>query len=312
MSIGLIFMIIVGIFVIGFLAVNIRVVAQSESYVIERLGAYKETWETGLHVKVPLLDRVANKVSLKEKVLEFPPQSVITKDNVTVDVDSIIYYNITDPKLYTYGAENPLIAIKNLTNTSLRNLIGELELDHTLTSRDTINSKLRTALEEASDAWGIKVMRVELKDILPPKQILEAMELQMKAERSRREAILRAEGEKKSAILIAEGEKESNILRAVAEKESVILRSEAQKQRSIKEAEGQAEAIRIVQEATADGIRQINEAKASKEFIALKSLEALEKVANGQATKLIIPSELQNVAGLVASLKEVASTVDKK
>lgn len=312
MSLGFLFVVVIGIALLALLLANVRIVPQSEAYVIERLGTYKTTWGNGLHVKVPLIERVANKVSLKERVVDFPPQSVITKDNVTVDVDSVVYYQIMDPKLFTYGAEQPLTAIKNLTATTLRNLIGELELDQTLTSRDTVNSKLRTILDEASDAWGIKVLRVELKDIIPPRQIQDSMEKQMKAERDRREAILRAEGEKKSQILVAEGNKEAVILNAQAEKESAILRAEAQKQWEIKEAEGKGEAIRIMKQAEADGIRLINEAKASKEFLALESLKALEKVANGQATKIIVPSEIQNLAGLVTSVKEIASSEEKK
>jgi len=312
MGLGFVFVIVIGIALLSLLLSNVRIVPQSEAYVIERLGTYKTTWSNGLHLKVPIIERVANKVSLKERVVDFPPQSVITKDNVTVDVDSVVYYQIMDPKLYTYGAEQPLTAIKNLTATSLRNLIGELELDQTLTSRDTINSKLRTILDDASDAWGIKVLRVELKDIIPPRQIQDSMEKQMKAERDRREAILRAEGEKKSQILVAEGNKEAVILNAQAEKESAILRAEAQKQWEIKEAEGKGEAIRIMKQAEADGIRLINEAKASKEFLALESLKALEKVANGQATKIIVPSEIQNLAGLVTSVKEIASAEAKE
>lgn len=300
--------IIVGIAVLLLLSGCVRIVPQSQAYVIERLGAYRTTWETGIRFKAPIIDRVANKVSLKEKIADFPPQSVITKDNATVGIDTVIYYQILDPKLYTYGAEDPIAAIKNLTATTLRNLIGELNLDETLTSRDTINSKLRSILDEATDAWGIKIKRVEIKDIIPPKQIQESMEKEMKAERDRRASVLRAEGEKTSSILIAEGAKQSAILRAEAEKESAILRAEAEKLRNIKEAEGKAEAIRIVQKAMADGIRMINEAKPSKEFIALKSLEAFEKISDGQATKIIIPSDIQNIAGLIASAKEIIET----
>lgn len=308
----MIFLIILGIIILGLLLANIRIVSQSEAYVIERLGAYKETWGTGIHWKIPIIDSIVNKVSLKEIVVDFPPQSVITKDNVTVAVDSVIYYQILDPKLFTYGAENPLIAIKNLTATTLRNLIGELELDQTLTSRDIVNSKLRDVLDEASDAWGIKVNRVELKDIIPPESIRQSMEKQMKAERDRREAILTAEGTKQSQILIAEGNKQSIILQAQAQKESAILQAEAEKEAEIRRAEGEAEAIRLIQQAVADGIEMINSANATPEFIQIKALEALEKVANGRSTKLIIPSEIQNLAGLVGSLKEVSNTIDEE
>lgn len=308
----MIFLIILGIIILGLLLANVRIVSQSEAYVIERLGAYKETWGTGIHWKIPIIDSIVNKVSLKEIVIDFPPQSVITKDNVTVAVDSVIYYQILDPKLFTYGAENPLTAIKNLTATTLRNLIGELELDQTLTSRDIVNSKLRDVLDEASDAWGIKVNRVELKDIIPPESIRQSMEKQMKAERDRREAILTAEGTKQSQILIAEGNKQSIILQAQAQKESAILQAEAEKEAEIRRAEGEAEAIRLIQQAVADGIKMINSANATPEFIQIKALEALEKVANGRSTKLIIPSEIQNLAGLVGSLKEVSNTIDEE
>ncbi len=273
---------------------NIKIVPQAYAYVIERLGAYQATWSVGLHIKVPFIDRITKKVNLKEQVVDFPPQPVITKDNVSMQIDTVIYFQITDPKLYTYGVERPMMAIENLTATTLRNIIGDLDLDGTLTSRDTVNTKMRAILDEATDPWGIKINRVELKNIIPPKEIQNAMEKQMKAERERREAILRAEGEKKSAILLAEGEKES-----------AILRAEAKKQAAIKEAEGEADAIIAVQTAIAEGIRKINEANPSKEYVAIKSLESMEKVANGQATKIIIPSEMQSLAGLAASCKEL-------
>lgn len=291
-------------------ASNIRVVPQSNGYVIERLGAYMTTWETGLHFKIPLLDRISKKVSLKEMVADFPPQPVITKDNVTMKIDTVVYYQITDPKLYTYGVAMPIVAIENLTATTLRNIIGQLELDETLSSRDIINTQMRAILDEATDPWGIKVNRVELKNILPPKDIQDAMEKQMRAERERRESILRAEGEKRSAILIAEGKKESVILSAEAEKQAAILRAEAKKEAQIREAEGEAEAILKIQKATAMGLDMIKEVHADQSVLALKSFEALAKVADGQATKLIIPSELTNVANIVASIKE-AATLDK-
>lgn len=282
----------------------IRIVPQAQAYVIELLGAYKCTWSVGLHIKVPFLERVAKKVSLKEQVEDFAPQPVITKDNVTMRIDTVVYYQITDPKLYTYGVDNPIMAIENLTATTLRNIIGELELDATLTSRETINTKMRAALDEATDPWGIKVNRVELKNIIPPAEIQDAMEKQMKAERERREAILRAEGEKKSSILIAEGHKQAKILEAEAEKEAAILNAEAKKEATIREAEGEAEAIQKVQQATADGLLAIKAAHADEAVIKLKSLEAFAKAADGQATKLIIPSEIQGLAGLAASVKE--------
>lgn len=288
-------------------ASNIRVVPQSNGYVIERLGAYLTTWETGLHFKIPLLDRISKKVSLKEMVADFPPQPVITKDNVTMKIDTVVYYQITDPKLFTYGVAMPIVAIENLTATTLRNIIGQLELDETLSSRDIINTQMRAILDEATDPWGIKVNRVELKNILPPKDIQDAMEKQMRAERERRESILRAEGEKRSAILIAEGKKESVILSAEAEKQAAILRAEAKKEAQIREAEGEAEAILKIQKATAMGLDMIKEVHADQSVLALKSFEALAKVADGQATKLIIPSELTNVANIVASIKEAAS-----
>lgn len=298
--------VIIIIVIVFFLAVtNIRVVPQAHAYVIERLGAYMTTWNVGLHIKVPFIDRVSKTVSVKEQVVDFAPQPVITKDNVTMQIDTVVYFQITDPKLYTYGVENPMSAIENLTATTLRNIIGDLELDETLTSRDTVNTKMRSILDEATDPWGIKVNRVELKNIIPPREIQDAMEKQMKAERERREAILRAEGEKKSAVLVAEGKKESTILEAEAEKQSAILRAEAKKEAQIREAEGQAEAILKVQQATAEGLKKLNEANPNKAVLAIKSLEALEKVADGKATKIIIPSEIQSLAGLATSLKEL-------
>lgn len=285
---------------------NIKIVPQAQTYILERLGAYKETWEVGLHFKIPLIDRISNRVSIKEKVLDFPPQPVITKDNVTMQIDTVIYFTITDPKLYTYGVERPMMAIENLTATTLRNIIGDLELDETLTSRDTINNQMRIILDEATDPWGIKINRVEVKNIIPPTDIQNAMEKQMRAERERREAILRAEGEKTSNILVAEGKKQSVILEAEAEKTSAILRAEAKKEATIREAEGQAEAILKVQHATAQGLRMIKEQELSKEVIAIRSLEAFEKAADGKATKIIIPSEIQNMASLVTSIKELS------
>ncbi|MFU0833717.1 MAG: Regulator of protease activity HflC, stomatin/prohibitin superfamily [Oscillospiraceae bacterium] len=279
---------------------NIKIVPQAHAYVVERLGAYHMTWNTGLHVKVPFIDKVAKKVSLKEQVIDFPPQPVITQDNVTMQIDTVVYFQITDPKLYAYGVERPLAAIENLSATTLRNIIGDLELDHTLTSRDTINTQIRTILDEATDAWGIKVNRVELKNIIPPKEIQDSMEKQMKAERERRAQILTAEGEKRSAILIAEGEKESAILRADAEKQAKIL-----------EAQGQAEAITLVQKALADSIELLNKADPAENVIALKSLEAFQKAADGKATKIIIPSQIQSLAGLATSLKELVTDDSK-
>ena len=284
----------------------VKVVPQAHAMVIERLGAYLTTWPVGLHFKVPFIDRVARNVNLKEQVVDFPPQPVITKDNVTMQIDTVVYYQITDPKLYCYGVENPIMAIKNLTATTLRNIIGDLELDETLTSRETINTKMRSALDVATDPWGIKVNRVELKNIIPPAAIRDAMEKQMKAERERREAILIAEGEKKSTILIAEGKKESAILDAEAEKQAQILKAEAVKEATIREAEGQAEAILKVQQANADGLRFLKEAAADDAVLQLKSLEAFAKAADGKATKIIIPSEIQGMAGLVKSITEVA------
>ena len=304
---GTIFMIIIILLIVYIVTSCVRIVPQAQAYVIERLGAYNGTWYVGMHFKVPFIDRVAKKVLLKEQVVDFAPQPVITKDNVTMRIDTVVYYQITDPKLYAYGVDNPIMAIENLTATTLRNIIGDLELDSTLTSRETINTKMRATLDEATDPWGIKVNRVELKNIIPPTEIQNAMEKQMKAERERREAILRAEGEKKSSILRAEGHKESMILEAEAEKEAAILNAEAKKEATIREAEGQAEAILKVQRATADGLRAIREAGADEAVIKLKSLEAFEKAADGKATKIIIPSEIQNLAGLVTSIKEVAA-----
>ena len=287
------------------LALNIKIVPQSKAYVIERLGSYSTTWQTGLHVKIPVFERIAKIVSLKEQVVDFKPQPVITKDNVTMQIDTVVFYQITDPKLYTYGVESPISAIENLTATTLRNIIGELELDHTLTSRDTINAKIRGILDEATDPWGIKVNRVELKNILPPREIQDAMEKQMKAERERREAILRAEGDKESKILVAQGQKEAKILAAQADKEAAILQADAVRERKIREADGEAQAIIAIQKAEAQGISLINEAAPTQAVIALRSLEALQKVADGQATKIIIPSEIQSVAGLATGIKEL-------
>ena len=284
---------------------TIRIVPQAYAYVVERLGAYKDTWSVGLHVKIPFFDKVARKVNLKEQVVDFPPQPVITKDNVTMQIDTVVYFQITDPKLYSYGVENPIMAIENLTATTLRNVIGDLELDETLTSRETINTQMRSTLDVATDPWGIKVNRVELKNIIPPAAIQDAMEKQMKAERERREAILIAEGEKKSATLRAEGHKESVVLEAEGEKESAILRAEAKKEATIREAEGQAEAIRTVQQANAQGLEFIKNAKADDAVIQLKSLEAFAKAADGKSTKIIIPSEIQSLAGMVKSVTEI-------
>lgn len=302
---GIISVIILLIIALVILASCVKIVPQANAFVVERLGAYQQTWSVGLHVKVPFLDKVAKRVILKEQVVDFAPQPVITKDNVTMRIDTVVFFQITDPKLYAYGVENPIMAIENLTATTLRNIIGEMELDQTLTSREIINTKMRASLDIATDPWGIKVNRVELKNIIPPAAIQDAMEKQMKAERERREAILRAEGEKKSTILVAEGQKESAILEAEAEKQSAILRAEAEKEKRICEAEGEAEAILKVQQATADGIRMIREAGADEAVLRIKSLEAFEKAADGQATKLIIPSDIQGLAGLAASVKEV-------
>ena len=284
----------------------VKIVPQASAYVVESLGKYKDTWATGLHFKVPFIERVAIRVNLKEQVVDFPPQPVITKDNVTMQIDTVVYFQITDPKLYAYGVENPLMAIENLTATTLRNIIGDLELDETLTSRETINTQMRATLDVATDPWGIKVNRVELKNIIPPAAIQDAMEKQMKAERERREAILRAEGEKKSTVLVAEGKKESAILDAEAEKQAAILRAEAKKEATIREAEGQAEAILKIQQANADGLRMIKDAAPDQGVIQLKSLEAFAKAADGKATKIIIPSEIQGIAGLAKSVTEIA------
>lgn len=284
---------------------NIKIVPQAHCYVVERLGAYSASWGVGLHFKIPFIERIAKNVTLKEQVVDFPPQPVITKDNVTMQIDTVVYFEITDPKLYTYGVELPMSAIENLTATTLRNIIGDMELDESLTSRDVINTKMRSILDEATDPWGIKVNRVELKNIIPPAGIREAMEKQMKAERERREAILIAEGEKKSAVLVAEGQKESAILKAEAEKAAQILKAEAEKESQIRIAEGEAAAIRNIQQATADGIRMLNEAAPGEAVLAIKGLEAFERAADGKATKIIIPSEIQGLAGLATSMKEL-------
>lgn len=299
------FIIVLIIIVIAVAGTSIRIVPQARAYVVEFLGAYKATWSTGLYFKIPFFERIARNVNLKEQVIDFPPQPVITKDNVTMQIDTVIFFQITDPKLYCYGVENPISAIENLTSTTLRNIIGDMELDETLTSREVINAKMGTSLDEATDPWGIKVNRVELKNIMPPAAIQESMEKQMKAERERREAILIAEGEKKSTILVAEGKKQSAILEAEAEKQAAILRAEAEKERKIKEAEGQAEAIKKVQEANAQGIKMLKEAGADESVLTLKSLEALGKMADGQATKIVVPSDIQGIAGLATTLKEV-------
>ena len=298
------FIIILPVIIILILLSNIKIIPQAKAAVVERLGAYKETWKTGIHFAVPFIDKIAKTISLKEQVVDFPPQPVITKDNVTMQIDTVVFFQITDPKLFTYGVEYPIAAIENLTATTLRNIIGELELDHTLTSRDTINTKIRAILDEATDPWGIKVNRVELKNILPPKEIQEAMEKQMKAERERREAVRRAEGEKESQILVAEGQKKAQILAAEAEKEAKILAAEAVKESKIREAEGEASAIIAVQTAQAEGIRLINEADPSKAYLSLKGMEAFEKAADGKATKIIVPSDLQSLAGVTGSVKE--------
>ena len=303
-------MIVVLVFLVAFVLAlvigNIRIVSQSNAFVIERLGAYSSTWGTGIHVKIPFIDRIASRVSLKEQVADFDPQPVITKDNVKMMIDTVIYLQVTDPKLYTYGVINPMGAIDNLTNTTLRNIIGELELDDTLTSRDMINARMRTVLDEATDPWGIKVNRVEVRNIMPPESIQQAMEKQMRAERERRESILKAEGEKQSAILVAEGQKASTILRAEADKAAMILDAEAAKEAAIRKAEGEAQAILNVQKATAEGLNMIKAVEADEALIRLKSLEALQKVADGQATKIIIPSDIQALAGLVTSVTELA------
>ena len=302
---GTIFMIIIILLIVYIVTSCVRIVPQAQAYVIERLGAYNGTWSVGMHFKVPFIDRVAKKVLLKEQVVDFAPQPVITKDNVTMRIDTVVYYQITDPKLYAYGVDNPIMAIENLTATTLRNIIGDLELDSTLTSRETINTKMRATLDEATDPWGIKVNRVELKNIIPPTEIQNAMEKQMKAERQRRESILRAEGEKASKILVAEGQKERQILAAEGEKQAAILHAEAVKEAKIREAEGQAQAILAVQKAEAEGIRMINEAAPGEGVITIKSLEAFQKVADGQATKIIIPSDIQGLAGLATSAGEL-------
>ena len=307
---GISLIIILCLIVIVIICSTIKIVPQAHAMVIERLGTYQATWSVGLHMKMPVIDKVAKKVTLKEQVVDFAPQPVITKDNVTMRIDTVVFFQITDPKLFSYGVENPIMAIENLTATTLRNIIGDLELDQTLTSRETINTKMRATLDEATDPWGIKVNRVELKNIIPPAAIQDAMEKQMKAERERREQILRAEGEKKSAILIAEGNKQSVILEAEAEKASQILRAEAKKEATIKEAEGQAQAILAVQQANADGIRALNESMPTNQVITLKSLEAFTKAADGKATKIIIPSEIQGIAGLTSSIVEVAKSTE--
>ena len=304
---GVVFLIVIIVIAVWVLASCVRIVPQAYAVILERLGAYQATWSTGIHFKVPFIERVARKVNLKEQVVDFPPQPVITKDNVTMQIDTVVFFQITDPKLYTYGVENPIMAIENLSATTLRNIIGDMELDETLTSRETINTKMRASLDEATDPWGIKVNRVELKNIIPPAAIQDAMEKQMKAERERREAILIAEGQKKSTILVAEGKKQSAILDAEAEKQAAILRAEAQKERMIKEAEGQAEAVLKVQNANAEGIRMLREAGADEAVLSLKSLEAFAKAADGKATKIIIPSDIQGIAGLASSLKEIVT-----
>ena len=303
---GIILIVILAALVLLILASCVKIVPQAQAFIVERLGGYQGTWEVGMHFKTPFVDRVAKRVNLKEQVVDFDPQPVITKDNVTMQIDTVVFVQITDPKLFTYGVENPIMAIENLTATTLRNIIGDMELDQTLTSRETINTKMRASLDVATDPWGIKVNRVELKNILPPAQIVDAMEKQMKAERERREAILKAEGEKKSLILVAEGKKQSAILDAEAEKQAAILKAEAEKEKMIREAEGEAEAIRKVQTANAESIRLIREAGADQAVLALKSFEAMTKVADGKATKIIIPSDMQNLSGIVKAVTEVA------
>lgn len=292
--------------IIVLVVTNIRIVPQANAYIVERLGAYQTTWGVGIHILVPLIDRVAKKISLKEQVIDFPPQPVITKDNVTMQIDTVIFFQITDPKFFTYGVDRPMLAIENLSATTLRNIIGDLELDQTLTSREIINTKMRVVLDEATDPWGIKINRVEVKNIIPPKEIQNAMEKQMKAEREKRESILIAEGQKNAAILVSQGKKESLILEAEAEKQAAILRAEARKEASIREAEGEAEAILSIQRATAEGLKMIKEVELNKEILTLKSFEAFEKAANGNATKIIIPSEIQSLGGLMASLTEIS------
>ncbi len=300
------------VLIIIVLIANIKIVPQAHAYIVERLGAFHASWGVGLHFKIPVVEKVVKKVSLKEQVVDFPPQPVITKDNVTMQIDTVVYFQITDPRLYTYGVELPMSAIENLTATTLRNIIGDMELDESLTSRDVINTKMRAILDEATDPWGIKINRVELKNIIPPAGIREAMEKQMKAERERRESILRAEGEKKSAVLVAEGKKESRILEAEAEKQSQILKAEAEKEAAIRIAEGEAQAIREVQKATAEGLKMLNEASPSDAVLAIKGMEAFAKAADGKATKIIVPSELQGLAGLATSIKEIVSDNDNK
>lgn len=300
------------VLIIIVLIANIKIVPQAHAYIVERLGAFHASWGVGLHFKVPVVEKVVKKVSLKEQVVDFPPQPVITKDNVTMQIDTVVYFQITDPRLYTYGVELPMSAIENLTATTLRNIIGDMELDESLTSRDVINTKMRAILDEATDPWGIKINRVELKNIIPPAGIREAMEKQMKAERERRESILRAEGEKKSAVLVAEGKKESRILEAEAEKQSQILKAEAEKEAAIRIAEGEAQAIREVQKATAEGLKMLNEASPSDAVLAIKGMEAFAKAADGKATKIIVPSELQSLAGLATSIKEIVTDNDNK
>ena len=303
---GIILIVILAALLLLILASCVKIVPQAQAFIVERLGGYQGTWEVGMHFKTPFVDRVAKRVNLKEQVVDFDPQPVITKDNVTMQIDTVVFFQITDPKLFTYGVENPIMAIENLTATTLRNIIGDMELDQTLTSRETINTKMRASLDVATDPWGIKVNRVELKNILPPAQIVDAMEKQMKAERERREAILKAEGEKESLILVAEGKKQSAILDAEAEKQAAILKAEAEKEKMIREAEGEAEAIRKVQTANAESIRLIREAGADQAVLALKSFEAMTKVADGKATKIIIPSDMQNLSGIVKAVTEVA------
>ena len=306
LHVGQILLVILIILILLVLASCVKIVPQAQAFIVERLGGYQGTWDVGMHFKVPFIDRVAKRVNLKEQVVDFDPQPVITKDNVTMQIDTVVFFQITDPKLFTYGVESPIMAIENLTATTLRNIIGDMELDQTLTSRETINTQMRASLDVATDPWGIKVNRVELKYILPPAQIVDAMEKQMKAERERRESILKAEGEKKSLILVSEGKKQSAILDAEAEKQAAILKAEAAKEKMIREAEGEAEAIRKVQQANAEGIRLIKEAGADQAVLALKSFEAMEKVADGKATKIIIPSELQNLSAAVKAAVEVA------
>ena len=306
LHVGQILLVILIILILLVLASCVKIVPQAQAFIVERLGGYQGTWDVGMHFKVPFIDRVAKRVNLKEQVVDFDPQPVITKDNVTMQIDTVVFFQITDPKLFTYGVESPIMAIENLTATTLRNIIGDMELDQTLTSRETINTQMRASLDVATDPWGIKVNRVELKNILPPAQIVDAMEKQMKAERERRESILKAEGEKKSLILVSEGKKQSAILDAEAEKQAAILKAEAAKEKMIREAEGEAEAIRKVQQANAEGIRLIKEAGADQAVLALKSFEAMEKVADGKATKIIIPAELQNLSAAVKAAVEVA------